>query len=319
MNSTPHVRVRPFAYVDDVPAPADVELAQSLAQAYDLAVLGERDSHHGFALDLLGHPNAAREESGFLDVDGEPVGFVWLERDATGREAYLMLRVPPTELSSAALDVAVRHGIDAARRISEPGWSVRTGIWIQDQEGIDAVVAHGLEPVRQFFRMRIDATSTAIPNNAPALPPGVRIAVPRDDAGFRATCLVDNESFLDHWNFTPRHFDEWWELMTSEAGYDPEGWWLLTVDGEPAAICVNDESRVEVDDGYVGVLGVRREFRGRGLATLLLQHAFVRDRDRCRRGTQLSVDSENSTGALRLYEHVGMAPTRVMQGFALPV
>ena len=202
---------------------------------------------------------------------------------------------------------------------SGAGWFARSASWMQDEAHAAAVARHGFEPVRRFFRMRIDATSPAIPDVAPALPDGVEIVVPRDEDGFRDVCLVDNESFLDHWHVTPREYDEWWCLMTSESGYDPDGWWLLTVDGEPAAICLNDESRAHVGDGYVGVLGVRRAFRGRGLATLLLRHAFVRDRDRGRRGTQLGVDAENWSGAVRLCERVGMSATRTAQGWARPL
>lgn len=44
--------------------------------------------------------------------------------------------------------------------------------------------------------------------------------------------------------------------------------------------------------------------------------AFVRERDRGRAGIQLSVDAENTTGAVGLYERVGMRPTQVLQGYS---
>ena len=59
----------------------------------------------------------------------------------------------------------------------------------------------------------------------------------------------------------------------------------------PAAVCLLDECRADLGDGYVRALGVRREFRGRGLAQLLLTRAFVYYRDRGRAGLQLGVDS----------------------------
>jgi ribosomal protein S18 acetylase RimI-like enzyme len=64
---------------------------------------------------------------------------------------------------------------------------------------------------------------------------------------------------------------------------------------------------------------VRKEFRGQGLAQLLLRRAFVRYRDLGRAGTQLGVDSENGTGAVRVYEKVGMQVIRAIQGFSQPV
>ena len=68
-------------------------------------------------------------------------------------------------------------------------------------------------------------------------------------------------------------------------------------------------------EGYVGVLGVLKPFRGRGLAQLLLRRAFVHYRDLGRRATLLSVDASNATGAVALYERVGMTPVLVMEAY----
>jgi ribosomal protein S18 acetylase RimI-like enzyme len=58
--------------------------------------------------------------------------------------------------------------------------------------------------------------------------------------------------------------------------------------------------------GRVGSLGVMPAYRRRGLGEALLRHSF---RDFRRRGATrvaLGVDSQNETGAVRLYERVGM-------------
>ena len=58
--------------------------------------------------------------------------------------------------------------------------------------------------------------------------------------------------------------------------------------------------------GWVDVLGTRREHRRKGLGDALLRYAF---RELYRRGARrigLGVDSENPTGATRLYERAGM-------------
>jgi mycothiol synthase len=316
------VVLRPFSFDGAVPHVDDVAAAQRLIVAHDLANLGHRDSGNDEAHDLLSNPLTMRDESCLLMVGDDAVGFVRVENDSTARDIYLDLWAPPGEHSRAALDLGLAHGLAVAQRVastSGDGWQARGGSWLQDEEHAEAMAAHGFSRVRRFYRMRVDSASPLIPTAAPPLPDGVEIVVPRDEAGFRAVCLVDNESFLDHWHFTPREYDEWWPLMTSYAGHDPDGWWLLTVDGVPAAICLNDDSRADIGDGYIGVLGVRREFRGRGLATLLLRRAFVRDRDRGMKGTQLGVDSENLSGAVRLYERVGMKVVSTVQGWALPL
>jgi ribosomal protein S18 acetylase RimI-like enzyme len=63
----------------------------------------------------------------------------------------------------------------------------------------------------------------------------------------------------------------------------------------------------------VGVLGVLKPYRGRGLAQLLLRRAFVHYRDLGRAATLLSVDASNETGAVALYERVGMSAVLVME------
>ena len=81
-----------------------------------------------------------------------------------------------------------------------------------------------------------------------------------------------------------------------------------------------NESRLELGYAYVSILGVLREFRGRGLARLLLRTAFVQARDMGLAGTALHVDSQNPTGATALYRSVGMTPAQVYVAFerALP-
>ena len=85
------------------------------------------------------------------------------------------------------------------------------------------------------------------------------------------------------------------------------------LDGAPAGICLLSESRAELGEGFVGVLGVLKDFRGRGLAQLLLRRAFVHYRERGRTAIALGVDATNTTGAVALYEKVGMSPALVFE------
>ena len=62
--------------------------------------------------------------------------------------------------------------------------------------------------------------------------------------------------------------------------------------------------------GWVGTLGVRPGWRRRGLGETLLRASFRALHERGLRRVGLGVDTENVTGALRLYERVGMRPVR---------
>src|SRR5512143_2516346 len=72
-------------------------------------------------------------------------------------------------------------------------------------------------------------------------------------------------------------------------------------------------------EGWIEELAVRRPWRRRGVATALLcasMHAFKAE------GLQqamLGVDTENLTGALRVYEHVGFKPVKRFIQFEKPL
>jgi ribosomal protein S18 acetylase RimI-like enzyme len=89
--------------------------------------------------------------------------------------------------------------------------------------------------------------------------------------------------------------------------FDPS-LWFLALDGDEiagVAICT-PEARAAPELGYVSALGVRRPWRRRGLARALLLQTFATFRERGRPGVALHVDAANPTGALALYEGVGM-------------
>lgn len=106
-------------------------------------------------------------------------------------------------------------------------------------------------------------------------------------------------------------FNEWddrqpstlaaWHTMTIERdGFTPEDLVLAEHDGE----IVGGAFLIESDEIWVDKLAVRRDQRHRGIARALLQIAFQRGFDRGYTATSLSTDS--NTGALTLYERVGM-------------
>jgi ribosomal protein S18 acetylase RimI-like enzyme len=103
-------------------------------------------------------------------------------------------------------------------------------------------------------------------------------------------------------------------------GVDPAQWWIADLDGEPVGFCLGEARGIGDDPGgYVRSLGVETAARGRGIARHLLQVAFA---DHARRGwawSQLTVDSENSTGATALYRSVGMEPVEVIDAYATQV
>ena len=116
---------------------------------------------------------------------------------------------------------------------------------------------------------------------------------------------VVEDAFLE-WSVRERTPFEDWEARTiRRPGFEP--WHLrVVVDPEGAVVGVASLS-LSGDCAYVSQLAVRRDQRHRGLARALLVDAFGVAREHGATVSELSTDSR--TGALGLYEKVGMVPT----------
>jgi mycothiol synthase len=188
----------------------------------------------------------------------------------------------------------------AERRAREDGASRLHQItFAPDGAAARLMERHGYRDVRRFYELAIEL------DDEPAVPGGVPIEV-LDPADGRAFYEALDEAFQDHWEHHARPFDEWWERHTGGQNYDPSLWFVVRDGDEIAAAARNEAGRN--GGGYVGHLGVRRPWRGRGYARTLLLHTFAEFHRRGIRRVTLGVDAENPTGATKLYESVGMTP-----------
>jgi len=160
----------------------------------------------------------------------------------------------------------------------------------------DLLASLGYRDVRHFYDMAIELT------DRPELA-SVEIETLRAEEAEAFYESLD-AAFQDHWEHHSRPFAEWYERHSSSPNFDLNLWFLIRSEGEIAAVALNEANRN--GGGYVGILGVRREFRGRGYAKALLYRAFAEFWDRGLTRVTLGVDAENSTGATHLYEAVGM-------------
>ena len=112
------------------------------------------------------------------------------------------------------------------------------------------------------------------------------------------------EAFREEWGYRVIPFEEWSSLEVETTSYDPS-LWLLATDGDEAVGALSGV--VWGDRGWVGELGVRKPWRGRGIASALLRRAFATFASRDLPRVMLNVDAANPTGAVRLYERLGHA------------
>jgi mycothiol synthase len=231
------------------------------------------------------------EFRGYVDVDPDPEPIYWVD-----------LRVPLSEPDDVR--VALLDWVEGRAR-ERGGELLRVNAASTDEPIKRLLEDRGSRVIRHFYRMRIELDHEPSEPHWPE-EMTLRTATP-DDA--ETVYEAHQESFEDHWEHTRMPFEEWQHWLMRE-GFDPTLWFVLEDGEEIAAVELCREHEGEARLGWVSVLGVRKQWRRRGLGRALLLHAF---REFFRRGfhaAALGVDAESLTGANRLYESAGMRVVR---------
>ena len=221
-----------------------------------------------------------------------PVAAGWLEPAGDAVVAPLVGGEP--EVVRALVDLAEQRATaKGARRLQH-------AVLLPHPVAEELLAGRGYRDVRHFYEMAVELDG---PPPAPVLPPGLTLQpfTPDDARAFHAAI---GEAFTDHWEFHPLPFDEWWQMRSSDPDVDFSWWFLVRDRDEVAAAMRNVPGRG--GGVYVGTLGVRRPWRGRGLAKALLAHTFARAWEAGFRRVTLGVDASSPTGATALYRSVGM-------------
>lgn len=171
----------------------------------------------------------------------------------------------------------------------------------------------------RLFRLslRMEASLAGEPAD-PVWPEGITVRVARREELPRVRDAVE-EAFADHWEAEAEPIEQW-EHFASGPNQDLS-LWFIAEDGDEiagASLC-RPRDPGDPDTGWVATLGVRRPWRRRGLASALLLHSFAELRRRGRTRVGLGVDAENTTGAVRVYEGVGMHIARTNNLFEKPL
>lgn len=269
-----------------------------------------------------------------LEEDGvDPARDTWAVWDGDQMVAYGQVRVyglnnegaVRCDLGGGVLPSHRRRGIgrellqhmeERALRVADqrhPGLPVQLGTSGQG-EGADVrglLERRGYRPVRYFTLMRIaDLPHATLPPE-----PGGVVPVDAGDAAQReAIRQAHADSFRDHWGSTVWSVPKWDEFMLGRPFRAGQSRIAISPDGTVQAFTLG--SRYVDGEFYIGIVGSRREARGRGLARATLVGALNAARAAGFDRAELDVDSQNPTGALRLYESVGFEAVKVKAAYA---
>jgi mycothiol synthase len=316
-----HVQELPEGFMARGANMNDIELAFRLFNRWSCSVLGR---------DEFSDPQSIREEWQFPGADlaedtrlvfapnGDLAGYieVWSSVEPT-LHPELWGRVDPSYenlgVGTWMLHWAEQRALQALEHVpAELRFAPRVGTFRQAEKAKRLFDDFGYRYIRTFYHMLIEMDS---PVSAPQFPDGIELRPFIKGEHDLAVWQAQNEAFCDHWGHKDVTFEEWSYDRIQDSEFDPT-LWFLAMDrrsGEIAgyAIC-RPHSFQDPDVGWVRSLGVRRPWRKRGIGLALLRQAFHEFYHRGKRKVGLGVDSQNLTGALRLYENAGM---RVAQAF----
>jgi GNAT superfamily N-acetyltransferase len=199
------------------------------------------------------------------------------------------LREKARERGSSVVGMPVPEGSPGDRLLEALGYSIRWTSWV-------LALPDGHEIVER------------------PLPAGYSIRAAHE-GDYRAAWEVVEDAFLE-WSVRERQsFEDFMAGVVERPGFEP---WNLRVALDPRGDVVGVAFLILSEQtGFVERLAVRKDQRGRGLAQALLADAFREARAHGATRSELSTDSR--TGALSLYEKVGMEVTSVWVNRAIEV
>ncbi len=149
---------------------------------------------------------------------------------------------------------------------------------------------------------------------APDLPDGIRIRDFAPGSDDREAHRVVDDAFGEWEGRDEQDFDEWAGHTVGRETFDPR-LSPVALDGhEIVGVCISLDYEGD-SDGYVHQLAVRRSHRDRGIGRALLVEAFRGFHRLGRR--QVVLSTESRTGALTMYERIGMHVRRSYTCFGI--
>ena len=175
----------------------------------------------------------------------------------------------------------------------------------ENEKSAEALLrANGYEYGHTSWILRIELTA-----------PPPRAVLP---AGYRLRAYSAGEDDREVFELIDRAFEEWRGLSSESKGF--ENWAASALHNvSPGLVVLIERSKRIVGvavgydygpkvEGWIGEIAVERAHRGKGLGRALLEDCFRRFFALGRR--QCGVSTDSRTGALGLYEHVGMSVSR---------
>ena len=304
-------KLPPSGYRLRRPTAAHAPVVAALKRAVEVARHGDSDVTPAQIAEEWALPRLELDKDSWLveTGSGDVVGYAMVWVADPPRTFVAEQTVHPTHrgrgLSELLLELSESRAAHAAER-SAGDAPANLGVWTHadDTERRALYERHGYHYARAFLRLEVDLIEAP---TAPVWPQDIAVRAFRRHRDEAAVHAADEEAFRDHWRPDAMDLEEWRAFRFERPDLDLGLWWVAWDDTEVAGSLLAFETPL---GGYIDSLSVRRPWRGRGLGRALLLEAFAELRRRGLPRAYLGVDSENPTGAVRLYESAGMSPKR---------
>ncbi|MFS8101697.1 GNAT family N-acetyltransferase [Lentzea alba] len=273
----------------------------------------------------LTDPYADLERASLAAFDGDVmVGYMKVRHKPSAEEVHRVVvdgGVHPAYRRRGVGTALLKAGIKAAKAVHalhHPALKLAIDVYKAEHiAGVPELVrSQGFAPTRYYQRMEHplgDLHPVAIPDGLQVEPWS-----PDNDEDFRR---VRNESFQDYWGAVPMPVELWQNKITNQT-FRPGVSFLLrdSANGSPAGVLVTmtweaDTEATGIRDAHFMVVGTRREYRERGVASALIGHALQAAAEQGYDQASLSVETD--AGAPRVFEKAGFTPTQRYVRWAL--
>jgi mycothiol synthase len=291
------------------PTSEDVGAIAAVLLADDLADTGHSDYDEDFVRAQWANPGFDPAEDSWLVLGPEGIAIASgnvMPEGETGLKSWGVVHPEHRGLGIGS-ELLERIEARATERLGGvAGAHLHHAINDVDEAARAMLLARGYAFARSFRHMQVDLDGHQDPGDPPA---GIAIRGIDPDVDLVRAHAIFVETFVGGWGYRVIPFDEWRALEVDTPGFDPS-LWLLATDGDEVVGALN--AIVWGDRGWIGELGVREPWRGRGIASAMLRRSFATFAGHGLPRVMLNVESENPTGAVAVYEKVGM---RVVRGF----
>ncbi|MBU0495215.1 MAG: GNAT family N-acetyltransferase [Chloroflexi bacterium] len=248
-------------------------------------------------------------------------GFLRLGEGAETCEFYTYNTVHPNwrgrGIGRQVLERIIERCVERRRaEVTAPTVYVRATCGPDESERVALYESLGMTPARYFIQMVYEHVQGELP--LLVVPAGIEFRPYQRGVDDRAVWAADVEAFQDHWGFHGITFEEF-EHWAHRPALRPDLSVVAWAGDEVAGLLLNEvhEDKTALTgrrEGVLEALAVRKLFRRRGLGTALLVRGLQLMQQAGVETASLGTDSENLTGAVRIYERLGF---RVRQRIAL--